>query len=169
MSKPARARAERKKVFVITGVSGAGKSQALKVFEDFGWFCVDNLPIALFGGASVPDRGLRSVFRSPLAVGVHARQFLLRGQIALLGGFPNPRDRLAHVLADAVARGVDQSEPQLRIGVASARAGFDLWNCLLPMRRTQYKRATEGHRPNSQGHTTSSLVWIGVNGENDHP
>ena len=36
-----------KKIFVITGVSGAGKSQALKVFEDFGWFCVDNLPIAL--------------------------------------------------------------------------------------------------------------------------
>ena len=38
---------ERKKLFFITGVSGAGKSQALKVFEDFGWFCVDNLPIAL--------------------------------------------------------------------------------------------------------------------------
>ncbi|MBM3891829.1 MAG: RNase adaptor protein RapZ, partial [Verrucomicrobia bacterium] len=33
-------------VFVITGVSGAGKSQSLKVFEDFGWLCVDNLPIA---------------------------------------------------------------------------------------------------------------------------
>lgn len=36
-----------KKIFVITGVSGAGKSQTLKVFEDFGWFCVDNLPIAM--------------------------------------------------------------------------------------------------------------------------
>ncbi len=34
-------------LFVITGVSGAGKSQALKVFEDFGFSCVDNLPIAL--------------------------------------------------------------------------------------------------------------------------
>lgn len=41
------AKAAAKKIFVITGVSGAGKSQALKVFEDFGWFCVDNLPIAL--------------------------------------------------------------------------------------------------------------------------
>ena len=38
---------EPKKLFIITGVSGAGKSQALKVFEDFGYFCVDNLPIAL--------------------------------------------------------------------------------------------------------------------------
>ena len=36
-----------KKIFVIPGVPGAGKSQTLKVFEDFGWFCVDNLPIAL--------------------------------------------------------------------------------------------------------------------------
>ena len=36
-----------RKVFIITGISGAGKSQALKAFEDFGFFCVDNLPIAL--------------------------------------------------------------------------------------------------------------------------
>lgn len=36
-----------RKVFIITGISGAGKSQALKVFEDFGFSCVDNLPVAL--------------------------------------------------------------------------------------------------------------------------
>jgi UPF0042 nucleotide-binding protein len=29
---------------VITGLSGAGKSQAMGAFEDAGWFCVDNLP-----------------------------------------------------------------------------------------------------------------------------
>ena len=29
---------------IITGMSGAGKSQAMGAFEDFGWFCVDNLP-----------------------------------------------------------------------------------------------------------------------------
>jgi len=32
---------------VITGLSGAGKSHALKCFEDVGYFCVDNLPPAL--------------------------------------------------------------------------------------------------------------------------
>jgi UPF0042 nucleotide-binding protein len=32
---------------IITGLSGAGKSIALKVFEDQGFFCVDNLPPAL--------------------------------------------------------------------------------------------------------------------------
>src|ERR1700730_298078 len=29
---------------VITGFSGAGKSTAMAVFEDEGYFCVDNLP-----------------------------------------------------------------------------------------------------------------------------
>jgi RNase adapter protein RapZ len=32
---------------VITGVSGAGKSQVIKYLEDLGFFCVDNLPPAL--------------------------------------------------------------------------------------------------------------------------
>ena len=32
---------------IITGLSGAGKSQAIKYLEDFGYFCVDNLPPAL--------------------------------------------------------------------------------------------------------------------------
>ena len=32
---------------VVTGVSGAGKSQAIRALEDLGFFCVDNLPIAL--------------------------------------------------------------------------------------------------------------------------
>jgi RNase adapter protein RapZ len=31
-------------LFVITGYSGAGKSQAMAAFEDSGFFCVDNLP-----------------------------------------------------------------------------------------------------------------------------
>lgn len=33
---------------IITGTSGSGKSQALKCLEDLGFFCVDNLPPALF-------------------------------------------------------------------------------------------------------------------------
>jgi UPF0042 nucleotide-binding protein len=32
---------------VVTGVSGAGKSHAIRALEDLGYFCVDNLPIAL--------------------------------------------------------------------------------------------------------------------------
>jgi UPF0042 nucleotide-binding protein len=32
---------------VVTGLSGAGKSHAIRALEDQGYFCVDNLPIAL--------------------------------------------------------------------------------------------------------------------------
>ena len=63
---------ELKRVFVISGVSGAGKSQALKVFEDFGWFCVDNLPVALI------DDFARLVVKSPsmtrVALGMDVRE-----------------------------------------------------------------------------------------------
>src|SRR5438067_13369168 len=34
---------------VITGYSGAGKSTAMAVFEDAGYFCVDNLPPEMIG------------------------------------------------------------------------------------------------------------------------
>ena len=32
---------------IVTGMSGAGKSTALKMLEEMGYFCVDNLPIPL--------------------------------------------------------------------------------------------------------------------------
>ena len=32
---------------VVTGLSGAGKSQAIHAIEDLGYFCVDNLPTSL--------------------------------------------------------------------------------------------------------------------------
>ncbi len=39
-----------KKFAIITGLSGAGKSSALKFFEDTGYYCIDNLPCTL-----IPD------------------------------------------------------------------------------------------------------------------
>ena len=32
---------------IVTGMSGAGKSTAMKMMEDMGFFCIDNLPIPL--------------------------------------------------------------------------------------------------------------------------
>lgn len=34
-------------LIIVTGMSGAGKSQAVKVLEDIGYFCIDNLPPVL--------------------------------------------------------------------------------------------------------------------------
>ena len=35
------------RMVIVTGISGAGKSTALKMLEDAGYFCVDNLPVPL--------------------------------------------------------------------------------------------------------------------------
>jgi UPF0042 nucleotide-binding protein len=43
---------------VITGISGAGKSEAIAAFEDSGYFCVDNLPPRMIGS-------LGELFRHP--------------------------------------------------------------------------------------------------------
>jgi RNase adapter protein RapZ len=52
-------------VVVVTGLSGSGKSTALNVFEDLGYFCVDGLPaamlpklVSLFLGKDSQHRGL---------------------------------------------------------------------------------------------------------------
>src|SRR5215471_1605472 len=40
---------QRVELIVITGHSGAGKSEAIAAFEDGGYFCVDNLPPRMIG------------------------------------------------------------------------------------------------------------------------
>ena len=40
---------EMPELVIISGMSGAGRTEAMHVFEDLGYFCVDNLPPALIG------------------------------------------------------------------------------------------------------------------------
>ena len=44
---PLNERVVRSRFIVVTGLSGSGKSQALRALEDLGFFCVDNLPTTL--------------------------------------------------------------------------------------------------------------------------
>lgn len=37
------------RLIIVTGMSGAGKSTAMKMMEDMGFYCIDNLPVALLG------------------------------------------------------------------------------------------------------------------------
>ena len=46
MKRPARKRNARQLV-ILTGLSGSGKGSVLNTFEDLGFYCVDNLPVAL--------------------------------------------------------------------------------------------------------------------------
>jgi len=47
---PPAVKASTGRVVILTGLSGAGKSQATKLFEDLGYYCVDNLPPDLLDG-----------------------------------------------------------------------------------------------------------------------
>jgi UPF0042 nucleotide-binding protein len=38
---------EKPNIILVSGISGSGKSSALKIFEDKGFFCVDNMPMLL--------------------------------------------------------------------------------------------------------------------------
>ena len=38
---------KQQKIIIVTGLSGSGKSTAIKALEDVGFFCVDNLPVVL--------------------------------------------------------------------------------------------------------------------------
>jgi RNase adapter protein RapZ len=38
---------DRLRIVLLTGMSGSGKSTAIKALEDAGWFCIDNLPVVL--------------------------------------------------------------------------------------------------------------------------
>ena len=62
----------KRRIFIITGMSGAGKSQALKIFGDFGFYCVDNLPIALF--KNFIDYLRSSGDKQDVALGVDVRE-----------------------------------------------------------------------------------------------
>jgi RNase adapter protein RapZ len=68
-------RAVRATVVVVTGLSGAGKSQTLHALEDLGFFCVDNLPTVLAPAAvALCERG--GMTRLALGIDVRVRAFL---------------------------------------------------------------------------------------------
>lgn len=60
-------------VVIVTGISGSGKSTALKVFEDLGFFCIDGLPSGM--SAKIAELILQqdSKYRG-LALGMDMRQ-----------------------------------------------------------------------------------------------
>ncbi|WP_374359523.1 RNase adapter RapZ [Pseudoduganella danionis] len=73
------------RIVLLTGISGSGKSVALNVLEDTGYYCVDNLPPALL--ASLVDTLIQEGLEA-LAVAVDARSS------ASLAGLPDDVKRL---------------------------------------------------------------------------
>lgn len=62
------------RILLVTGLSGAGKSTALRTLEDLGWEVVDNLPLSLLEDLLQTPLGKGSSRRRrPLALGVDSR------------------------------------------------------------------------------------------------
>jgi UPF0042 nucleotide-binding protein len=128
---------------IITGLSGAGRSEAAKALEDLGYFVIDNLPPALIGKmAELAQRPGSAVQHIALVVDVRGRQFfseltealkelaqngvdyrilfLTAGDDALVRRFEATRRR--HPLADRVIDGIQRERALLE----SMRAQADL-------------------------------------------
>ena len=64
---------------IVTGLSGAGKSHALRALEDLGYFCVDNLPVSLIPRfAELTLTGQREVRQAAVVVDVREGSELAR-------------------------------------------------------------------------------------------
>lgn len=61
------------RVLLVTGMSGAGKTSALKILEDLGWEVVDNLPLFLLNALLGGEAGDGGDQRKALAVGIDSR------------------------------------------------------------------------------------------------
>jgi RNase adapter protein RapZ len=74
-----RARRQGVPFVVLTGLSGAGKSQAIRALEDLGYFCVDNLPITLIPTlAELSIRADTEMPKAAIVVDVRERSLLTR-------------------------------------------------------------------------------------------
>ena len=63
------------KLIVVSGLSGAGKTVALKQYEDLGYTCIDNIPLALLGPMITRMLSKADSDRyEKLAIGVDARE-----------------------------------------------------------------------------------------------
>lgn len=63
------------KLIIVSGLSGAGKTVALKQYEDLGYVCIDNIPLALTGPMIARMLARSDATRyERLAIGVDARE-----------------------------------------------------------------------------------------------
>jgi RNase adapter protein RapZ len=74
-------------LIIITGLSGSGMSSAMNVFEDLGYFCVDNLPVELIPSfVQLFNHKESNITRAALGVNIREGRFL--------DSFPNVYSKL---------------------------------------------------------------------------
>lgn len=65
------------RILIITGLSGSGKSTAVRALEDEGFFCIDNLPVTLFPTfVELVEKSKEKVREIALVMDIRGRDFL---------------------------------------------------------------------------------------------
>jgi len=115
---------------VVTGLSGAGKSTALRALADVGYYCVDNLPPSL-AAATVTVCATGGLGRVALGMDIRVGAFLDAVLAAIEGlGLEHPEAALSVLFLDAsdevlVRRFSETRRPHPMLHVAGARRGGD--------------------------------------------
>src|SRR5260370_16752412 len=63
------------RLIILTGVSGSGRASAMRVLEDLGFYCVDNLPVALAHSVALLAAGRDPAIKG-VALGIDPRERL---------------------------------------------------------------------------------------------
>jgi UPF0042 nucleotide-binding protein len=65
------------RIVIVTGLSGSGKSTAIKAFEDLGYFCVDNLPVLMLPDfLKLREESSEGLWHIALGMDIRERRFL---------------------------------------------------------------------------------------------
>jgi len=69
--------------WIVTGQSGAGKTNALRILEDWGYFCIDNLPPVLLADCIKTIEQDPSIHKVAMGIDVRSRKFFSTVSAAL--------------------------------------------------------------------------------------
>lgn len=89
------------RLVIISGRSGSGKSSALHVLEDLGFYCIDNLPIALLAELIQQAEGEERLSRVAVSIDARNLPYSFNDIEQVLHGLPSDEYQLDVVYLDA--------------------------------------------------------------------
>lgn len=131
---------ETKKIILLTGMSGAGKTTAVKALEDVGFYCIDNLPSFLLPGL------LKDANRRPelarMALGMDARdQGFVTASQAIIDQLKSSGHQLTIIFLEAddqvLLRRYSEMRRRHPFASPSVRAGIEAERMLLAAVKAQ--------------------------------
>ncbi len=64
------------KTIIVTGLSGSGKSEAMNIFEDMGYYCIDNMPPALIPKFKELSKSFGDLEKVALGIDIRGSKFV---------------------------------------------------------------------------------------------